>query len=270
MPHEFTDGWTTAISAIALLIGLTGVFLYFWGMAASGRKGRYRRWPGRRPLCWSSGIFFAWLPLSPFFLEAAHHDFRFHMTGHLLLGMAAPMLMAAGAPVKLLLRSLPVNKARKVAGVIRKPVFSFYRHPVTASVLNIGGLWILYTTPLFGLMHHHPLLFLLVHAHLFLAGYLFTVSVLYFDPAPNGHSPLFRTIVFIPSLAAHGILSKLLYAYPPSGVSLEQARQGAMIMYYGGDLIDLAIIVVLFHGWYKKPGYRRTKSRFGAKKPVSL
>lgn len=188
------------------------------------------------------------------------------MAGHLMLGMAAPLLLALGAPATLLLRSLRTDDAKKAARVLKSAVFSFYRHPVTASVLNIGGLWILYTTPLFGLMHMHPLLYLFVHAHVFLAGYLFTVSMIYMDPAPRPHSPLFRTAVFIPALAAHGILSKFIYAQPPDGIPPSEARQGAMIMYYGGDLVDLVIIILLFHAWYKSTAIRRVRK--AEKKPV--
>lgn len=50
--------------------------------------------------------------------------------------------------------------------------------------------------------------------------------------------------------AWNGILSKFLYAYPPDGVPIEEARAGAMLMYYGGDAIDLVMIVLLFRGWY--------------------
>jgi len=266
MHDGFSGILNLTIGCGSLLLGVLSIILYFTGVFRSRRKVRLRHWPAWRAFSWCAGTFLAVLTLSVPFMEAAHHDFRLHMAGHLLLGMAAPLLLALGAPVTLLLRTLDTSRARKAAGWLKKPIFSFYRHPVTASVLNIGGLWVLYATPLFHAMHSHPIVYLIVHAHVFLAGYLFTVSMIYIDPAPVRHSPLFRTAVFIPALAAHGILSKYIYAYPPGGVPADQARQGAMLMYYGGDLIDLVLIILLFRSWYKQTG-TRTK-RFIEKKPA--
>jgi hypothetical protein len=49
-------------------------------------------------------------------------------------------------------------------------------------------------------------------------------------------------------LAAHGILAKYLYAHPPAGVL--HAEAGAQLMYYGGDVLDLILIVVFCRQWY--------------------
>ena len=61
------------------------------------------------------------------------------------------------------------------------------------------------------------------------------------------------------ALAAHDILAKYLYAHPPDGVPAPAAETGAMIMYYGGDVIDVAIMVVLGARWYRvtRPRFRR-------------
>ncbi len=183
------------------------------------------------------------------------------MAGHLFVGMLGPLLLALGAPVTLLLRTLPVRRARQVSRLLRSRIAGFYIHPVTAAMLNIGGLWMLYTTGLFAAMHHHLWLHILVHAQVFAAGYLFTVSMLAIDPLSRRFSYTYRTIVFILALAGHGILSKFLYAYPPHGVPVEEARAGAMLMYYGGDAVDLAIIVLLFRGWYLSANRARQQFR---------
>jgi len=46
-------------------------------------------------------------------------DFRGHMVQHILLGMYAPLALALGAPVTLLLRALPPARARHLAGLLR-------------------------------------------------------------------------------------------------------------------------------------------------------
>ncbi|MGB2993236.1 MAG: cytochrome c oxidase assembly protein, partial [Paenisporosarcina sp.] len=53
------------------------------------------------------------------------------------------------------------------------------------------------------------------------------------------------------AFAAHGILSKHIYAHPPSGISATQAETGGQIMYYGGDVIELILIFIFCFQWYK-------------------
>src|SRR5690606_21044179 len=154
-------------------------------------------------------------------------------------------------PTTLLLRTLNVRSARHLSRLLKSKLSRFYTHPIVASLLNIGGLWVLYTTGLFNAMHHSLLLHLLIHIHVFVAGYLFTISIIYIDPVSHRFSYKYRTIVFIIALAGHGILSKYLYAYPPAGIPVEQARTGAMLMYYGGDAVDVLLIFVLFLHWHR-------------------
>lgn len=186
----------------------------------------------------------------------AHDSFVIHMTGHLLLGMLAPLCMVLAAPVTLALRTLSVPSAKKLSKLLRSRFVAIVSHPVTAAVLNIGGLWLLYTTELYTAMHESALVYTAVHIHTFLAGYVFTASIIYIDPAPHRYSFLFRSGVLVTALAGHGILSKYLYASPPPGVGQEAAQAGSRLMYYGGDAVDIAIMVILCWHWYKaaRPG----------------
>lgn len=81
-----------------------------------------------------------------------------HMLVHLLLGMLAPLLMALAAPMTLLLRTLSVSSARVLSRVLSSRPLRLLTHPVIASFLNLGGLWLLYTTDLYSLMHENILL----------------------------------------------------------------------------------------------------------------
>lgn len=59
-----------------------------------------------------------------------------------------------------------------------------------------------------------------------------------------------RAGVLVAFVAAHSVLAKWLYAHPPAGVSPADARTGAQLMYYAGDVVDVALIVLLVAGWY--------------------
>lgn len=92
--------------------------------------------------------------------------------------------------------------------------------------LNVGGLWLLYGTGLFGAMHYP-----VVHAHVTTAGHLFTVSVISVDPLPRRRPYLYRAVVLVAALAAHDILAKHLYIHSPVGIATPDSERGAMIMY---------------------------------------
>ena len=75
--------------------------------------------------------------------------------------------------------------------------------------------------------------------------------MIYVDLTSHRRSYLYRAIIFVLALAGHGILSKFIYSRPPMGVPVEQAERGGMVMYYGGDVIDGIILVILCLHWYK-------------------
>jgi putative membrane protein len=239
---------------IAVLLFILIVGLYIMATIISNR--RYKRWSQYRTVFWTLGVVCAATAVVGPIADRSHQDFTMHMVGHLLLGMLAPLLMALAAPVTLILRTLTVPLARNLSRLLKSWPVRIYSNPITASVLNIGGLWLLYTTGLYAEMHNHILLHLLIHLHIFIAGYLFTISMIYIDPIAHRISFTYRAIVMVIALAFHGILTKYIYANPPNGVPALQAEKGAMLMYYGGDGIDLILIFVFCLQWY-----RATRSR---------
>jgi putative membrane protein len=240
------------------MVGLFGVWLAFAmpiiaavGYIAAVDRVRRRdgTWPWWRTALWCAGLLTAATAiLGPAAL--GRHDFTAHMAGHLLLGMAGPLLLVSAAPVTLALRALPVHRARQLARLLRGGQARVLTHPVTAVVLNAGGLWLLYTTGLYQQMNTRPWLQLAVHIHIAVAGYLFTAAITGVDPAPHRPAVRVRAAAVVAFLATHDTLAKYLYAHPPTGVPAGQAETGGQLMYYGGDLLDLILIVVFCWQWY--------------------
>jgi putative membrane protein len=252
MHHE--TGYHASFFFTDLFFGIPAflaIVIYIGAVLATNRRKRLRKWSWLRTISFVSGVLFAVAAVVGPLSRQSHTDFTAHMAGHLLLGMLAPLLIALAAPMTLLMRTLNVHTARKLSFLLQSHPMRFFTHPIVASILNIGGLWLLYTTELYTAMHANLLLHVIVHIHVFLAGYLFTISLLYIDPVSHRFRFPYRTAVFIVALAGHGILSKFIYAYPPEGVPVEQARIGALLMYYGGDAIDLVLIFILFRHWYQ-------------------
>nr|MBI1228945.1 hypothetical protein [Cytophagales bacterium] len=75
--------------------------------------------------------------------------------------------------------------------------------------LNIGGMYVLYLTPLYVLSLTNPWLHHLIHLHFLLAGYLFSWSIIGPDPVPNRPSIRFRMIVLFLQLPYMPILASI-------------------------------------------------------------
>ena len=249
------DWFTAAVFAAPFLFAAVA---YLAAAAVQSRRGS--PWPLSRCGFWLAGITLAASGFVGPLAEAAHGSFVAHTLAHVLVGMAAPVLLVAAAPVTLALRTLSVVPARRLSRVLRGPLGRTFGNPIVTLLLNIGGLWVLHTTPLYELSQANALVHVVVMAHFLIAGFLFTASVVPVDPAPH-RSPLgVRAGVLLAAIAGHGILAKLLAASPPTGVGAGEALAGAQLMFYAGDAVDLALLVALGAEWYRSEGRRMRRA----------
>lgn len=245
--------WTTFES----LLFISLIALYVVGVRISNKK--YSQWPFYRIVLWSLGVVCIALSLVGPIAVRAHTSFQAHMIAHLLLGMLGPLLLVFSAPITLLFKCLTIQQARGVSRILKCRYVQFVTHPITAGVLNMGGLWVLYSTSLYCTMHTSIFLYSFIHFHVFLAGYVFTASLISIDPSPHRFSFTYRSIVLVLAMASHSILSKWIYANPPQGIAKVDAEMGGAIMYYGGDFIDLVLVIALCTQYFKR-------NRFSARK----
>lgn len=230
-----------------MLLPAAGIVGYLCLMARIGKG----NWPLLRCGFWIAGNACAALSVTGPVPQFGGGQYVADMVRHVLIGMLAPLLLAQGAPVTLLLRALPATTARRLVRFLNSRPVRFVTRPIIAAALNIGGLWLLYATPLYPALDDHPLLHVLVHAHVFLAGYLLTISVVSTDPMRHRASHRHRAVVLVAAFAAHDILAKYLYAHPPAGIAGPAAQTGAIVMYYGGDAVDMLLLVLLAARWYR-------------------
>ncbi|ALJ01223.1 hypothetical protein DC20_05085 [Rufibacter tibetensis] len=246
------------------MIVVTGVYLCGTASVKSGKA----RWNNWSTISFLTGMGLLGIAVLPTLMQWAHQDLRGHMVQHLLIGMFAPLFLVLGAPITLALKALPVKAARWITSILRSEFFYSISHPITAFVLNIGGMYLLYLTPLYIESLGKPYLHYLMHVHFLLAGYLFTWSMIGPDPVPKHPSFLLRVSVLFISIAAHAFLSKFMYAYIyplNSPHSAEQIREATKLMYYWGDLSELLLIIALFTIWYRQ----RKCSRYNLTPTVS-
>ncbi|MFD6425646.1 cytochrome c oxidase assembly protein [Streptomyces sp. NPDC060198] len=210
-----------------------------------------RGWTRWRAISFAAGCTLLGAALSPPVSTFAHADFRGHMAQHLLLGMYAPLLLVLGAPVTLLLRTLPARRARSLTRLLHTRPLRAAAHPVPALLLSTGSLAVVYGTPLYDATTARPVLHWLLHAHFLLSGCLFAHAVAGPDPAPSRPTVPARLLVLGVAVAAHAAVSQLMYGGFLIDVHapVDHVRGGAEIMYYGGDIAELLLAGALVATW---------------------
>lgn len=228
-------------------------------------RARRVRWPVHRSALFLLGLAIIGVAiLSPVMAEDERFDI--HTLQHLLLGMAAPICLMLSAPLTLLLRALPPARRAPLARLLHSRLLRLIAHPVTTALLAVGSLYALYFTGLYQATLDHPTLHELVHLHFIIAGYLFAWSIAGIDPIFRRPSVAVRGAVLIIAMAAHGTLAKLLYVHGPlvataSEVPVLERQAAGLIMWYGGDAIDLVLLLLFFTQWYVASGRRLRRER---------
>lgn len=233
---------------------LLGALLLLYFTAATKNRSSSSRWTLWRTASFSIGIILLGIALSPAVMAYAHSDLRGHMVQHLLLGMFAPLALVLGAPGTLLLRSIQTEVARRLVALLDTRPVRFLIHPITALILDMGGMCLLYLSPLYVISTTSPTIHFLVHLHFVLSGYLYTWSIAGPDPAPNRPSLVLRLGVLFIGTAVHATLSKLMYAYSfprGTGRDLVEIEESAKLMYYGGDLAEILLAIAFFAIWFR-------------------
>ncbi|RNI24752.1 cytochrome c oxidase assembly protein [Flexivirga caeni] len=133
---------------------------------------------------------------------------------------------------------------------------------IVVVLLEVGGMYLYYLTPLFGYTERHMWAHVVVHLHMFAAGCLFSWYVVGRDPMPTRPSILRRGLVLFVAAGAHDVLAKLMYAHtlPADAGTIAQLRDGAQLMFYGGDMIDLLLAAALMTQWYARGGRELDRS----------
>jgi putative membrane protein len=244
-----------------------GHVLVFLALAAFGAyevgawrlRDRGDRWPPARDAVFGCGIAAAIFPAAP--------GFTGHVLQHVVAGMLAPLLLVLARPVTLLLRAAPAAR-RRLKPVLRSRVVAVLTCPPVAAVLDAGGLWLLYRTGLFAAAARDPVLHVLVHVHVFAAGLLFTASVCALEPVRHRYGLLPRAAALVGAAAAHAVLAKTLYLSAPPDTAFADRQEGAELMYYGGDVVELGLAVVVALTWYAARGRAAARVRRRGQPPT--
>jgi putative membrane protein len=251
-------GWQPSNLAVVPLVG--SAIGYVYGVDRLRRRGR--AWPVARSAAFGSGLAVLAVALCSGLARYDTEVFSVHMVQHLLLAMVGPALLALGAPMTLALQAASRPRQRRLLAMLRSAPIAVLTHPLVVWVLFGGSLIALYFTPLYAATLRHPWLHDLVHVHLVLVGVLFIWPVVGLDPVrwrlPFGA----RLLYVVVALPFHSIVGlALISSRTPmwSAHTLADQQAGGGVMLLGGDLITLAVVVIVFFQW------ARAEERAGAR-----
>ncbi|MEU3825729.1 cytochrome c oxidase assembly protein [Streptomyces sp. NPDC029080] len=259
-PHESGGAAAVVLPALVLLVCAGGYLLL---ARRARRRNPVRSWSPWRTAAFCAGVALSAAALLPPVASFAHHDFRGHMAQHMLIGMYAPLALVLGAPVTLLLRTLPASGARRLTAVLHSGPARLLAHPAVALLLSTGSLPVLYFTPLYDTAMAQPAGHWLLHAHFLLAGCLFAHAVAGPDPAPGRPGVRARLVFLGCAIAVHAVVAQLMYGgfWVRVHAPVTEVQGGAEIMYYGGDVAELLLAGALVATW--RPARRTADSSHG-------
>lgn len=191
--------------------------------------------------------------------------FSVHMLQHVLLVLVAAPLIAAAAPITLVLRlSSRATRRRYVLPILHSRLMRTLSFPVTAWVVFAGVMWGSHFSGLFDVALEEPLVHDLEHGLFLASALLFWWPAVGVDPAPwRLAHPARIGYVFLQmtqnTFLAVVILNVTTVLYPhyatlgqPYGIDpLADQRLAAGVMWIAGDAIFLAAIMVLVAGWMR-------------------
>lgn len=263
-------------------IGVGAVVLgsaYVFGYVRLRRRGD--RWPEGRLVAWLAGCLMLLFTSSSGVKAYGSAMFSVHMAEHMTLNMFVPVLLVLGGPVTLALRTLPSSATGQPPGprewllwLVHSKVTALLANPLTAFVLFVASLYVVYFTPIFNTLIRYHWGHELMNVHFLLVGYLFFWGIIGIDPGPRKLPFLGRLgllFAVMPFHAFFGIatmtmttaMGEQFYRFVDlpwlSSIQSDQHLGGA-IAWGSSELPVILVVVALVAQWARQD--RRASSRF--------
>jgi putative membrane protein len=180
--HTLLTAWQTDwLSLVSLVIEMTfalGYIVFARRLAARGR-----RWSPWRTTSFVAGILTIVIATQSGLASYDDSVFNIHVIQHLLLMNVAPILLALGAPVTLVLQAGERSTQERVLKVLHHPIIEVITNPVFVLVVFSVTMVGYFLTPFYQFSLEHPLLHDLTHLHFLIAGCLYWWLVVGIDPS---------------------------------------------------------------------------------------
>jgi putative membrane protein len=230
-----------------------------WGVLYLAALRRVRGWPWTRSAATAAGLALIAVALASPLDARADRLLSAHMAQHLLLGLAAPLCLVAGAPVRLALATLPPGGRQWLARTLHRLPLG----PATGWAAFTAVMLGTHLTGLYELALRDPAVHALEHMAYLAAGLLFWAPLVGADPLPRPPGPAAKLAWLMAAMPPMGIVGARLLtggiAYP-SYPSLSDQRTAAGLMWGAGSLLMAAATVwIVFAGLVREEARQRRR-----------
>jgi putative copper resistance protein D len=232
-----------------LVLVVVGAVAYAFGVRRHAVLGR--PWPRSRSLAFTLGIVVLAVATLPPLATADTTSFPVHVAQHLLLAMVGPVLLVLGAPLTLALQTAPPGPRARLRRTLHRRPLKALGHPVVATAVFAGSLWVLWCTPVLGWSVRSSAVHLAVHVHFLASGLLFAWAVLAVDTTPRRDPAPLRLLLVALVVPLHALLGLTLLAHqgPLAGYAADDLHRGAALLWIAGDLVAVAVLGVVVARW---------------------
>jgi cytochrome c oxidase assembly factor CtaG len=246
--------WTFDVPAALLVLVLAVSYL-----AAVRRHGS---WPRGRTVSFLLGLATVLLVSCSFLGVYDHTLFWVRAVQTTVLLMITPLLLALGAPVTLLMRSVSTGAAQRLRRIGRGRIARAVTFPLVVTAALIAPPFLLYLTPLYELCLREPIVDGLVRVLLVAAGFIYFWTRVQLDPTPRQDPHLVSVWIALTEVIFDGALGLVIWLGPliapdyyhtlarswGPDLRIDQII-GAGVLWIGGDLAGLPFVAALFVRW---------------------
>lgn len=256
------------LNLLLAAIAAAGIVSYLAALVVARRAGTV--WPVGRTICWILGwAVVIFVTNSGIGRYSAPH-FGIHMLMHMSLNMIAPILLAMGGFVTLLLRAgradSPIHSLRNwVTWVMGWRVMKVLYNPIVVFALFVSSFYALYFTGLFETLMTYHWGHQLMNVHFLVVGFLYYSLIIGVDRTPRTLPHIARLGMALAIMPFHAFFGVILmngetiiagtyYRYldmPWADLPAAQEMGGA-VAWAGGEIPALFVVIALGLQWARQ------------------
>lgn len=252
------------LDALAVAVLVLAAAAYLTGVALVGVRRPGTRWPRRRTAAFLAGVAACGYATNGSIAVYDQVLFSAHMIGHLVLVMVAPALLVTGRPLTLALTVASDRRRARLERLARGRVVSLLTAPPVALATYTAVIVGSHLTGLMDTVMRNTWAGQLEHLIYVVAGWQFFVLILGDEPIRWRLSAPARWLLLAVAMAVdtftgvvlmQGTRTIAMLSSPTLHVdALADTRTGGAIMWFGGDAVMAAVMIVLVVGWLRRAG----------------
>lgn len=250
------------LDAVALAVLVLVAALYLTGVALVPVRHADTRWPMARTISFLAGLVVCGLATNGSIAVYDQALFTAHMIGHLALLMVAPALIVWGRPLTLALAASPEPRRARIERAARGRVVSLLTSPPVALASYTVAIVATHLTGLMDTIMRTTWVGQVEHLVYVLVGCQFFALILGDEPIRWRLASPARWLLLAVAMAVDTFTGVVLLQQtrPVAMVNspdldvgaLSDTHTGGAIMWFGGDAIMAAIMIVLVIGWLRR------------------